>query len=211
MPQVERAFILWWDGAITIESIKRDKGKYLSLIRTLNATTGKESKDKAFNEANWGVVCREYLKSINSLHAGSLASIVEKAQKFVMLSQNGVDSSGTGETEFERGELIDISDDGRSHFISYTITEVRPIEWSSRYGPCSPAPSWSHHLAPIVNIRPASAVLRVHHHVFCLLVCFLQSLIASPPCMLLPFISALVLLLLVVLLKKYDLFIASFI
>jgi hypothetical protein len=45
---------------------------------------------------------------------------------------------------------------------------------------------------------------------FRLLVCFLQSLIASPPRMPLPFISAPVLLLLVVL-KKYDLFIAPFI
>jgi hypothetical protein len=91
----------------------------------MNATTGKDSKDQAFTEGNWGGVCRQYLMSINSLREGSLAKIVEKAQEFMKLSRRGAGSDSTGLTElneYERGELIDISDDeGRGRFVISTL------------------------------------------------------------------------------------------
>ena len=79
------------------------------ITKTINSATGKESKDTAFNEPNWGKLTRDYLKSVGNLLEGSFLSIVENAQEFAKLSRHDTNSSLTGETdECDRGALVDV-------------------------------------------------------------------------------------------------------
>jgi hypothetical protein len=128
--QVERAYMLWRDNAISMESLgemKRGDGVAKAIIKTTNPTTGKESKATAFNETNWGITTRNYLKSIKNLHAGTFAKIVAMAQDYAKLSRPGFDIqvSGTGSNEDERALLVDITDDdGKFISISHSAGEL---------------------------------------------------------------------------------------
>jgi hypothetical protein len=124
--QVERAYSLWADGAITMESSAGVKGRFVSkaIIKTVNANTGRESsKDRAFTEANWGPATRNYLISIqDNLRPGSFDKIVAKAQSFMKHGRRDKSqSSQFGEMDEETDEraiLVDISDDeGASVFV----------------------------------------------------------------------------------------------
>lgn len=99
------------------------------IIKTVNTATGKESsKDKAFNELNWGVATQNYLTSVKALREKTFVKIVSKAQEYAKLSRRGGDSQscGMGDTD-ERATLIEISDDeGKAYSTSiiFTITQI---------------------------------------------------------------------------------------
>jgi hypothetical protein len=122
--QVERAYTLWKDGALTIESLHDDKVMNLknagrkaskAIKKTVNTTTGKESaKDRAFNESNWGAATRNYLRSVRNLRENSFQDILASAQSFVRLGRQGDSQLSRGDMEVdedERALLVDPSDD----------------------------------------------------------------------------------------------------
>jgi hypothetical protein len=124
--QVERAYTLWAEGAITVESLSSTgKGKNPSkaIIKTVNVNTGRESlKDRAFTESNWGTATRNYLTTIRkNLRPGSFDKIMAKAGEFVKSGRHN--ESEMDLDKDERALLVDVSDgeddDGKFNYLFY--------------------------------------------------------------------------------------------
>jgi hypothetical protein len=59
------------------------RGKTITLPRTLNLSTGKEStRQTGFSDAAWGQVTRSYAKSAHALPRAKFNAIVESAQVY---------------------------------------------------------------------------------------------------------------------------------
>lgn len=62
--QVERALKLVSSGTITIEMVRKAKGRIPTLPKQINQATGKASNQlTGFNELAWGARCANYVKS----------------------------------------------------------------------------------------------------------------------------------------------------
>jgi hypothetical protein len=124
--KLERAFSLWANSHITIESLKEEranrKGKgtaigIMAALKTLNKESGRmSSKSLSFSETNWGHTSRRYLQSINNLHEGSMDKILDLAKAYVKRSGHcGASSANVGllkddEENDQQGNLVNRSD-----------------------------------------------------------------------------------------------------
>jgi hypothetical protein len=103
---------------LTIAIAQASKGKTVTLPRTLNYFTGKESmRQTGFNDAAWGKATRAYTKSACSLTKVKLDEIIQGAQPFAILKSNRAHGKTTESMEIieiddedERACLVDISD-----------------------------------------------------------------------------------------------------
>lgn len=63
---------------------RASKGKAVTLPRTINLSTGKESmRQTGFSDASWGKATRGYATSIRSLSNKKFDNIVKEAQAFI--------------------------------------------------------------------------------------------------------------------------------
>jgi hypothetical protein len=108
---VERALTLVATGTLTIAMARAAKGKTVTLPRTMNHTTGKESmRQTGFSDASWGKVSRSYTKSACGLGEDKFDSVIRDAQQFVKpirARNRTTDAVEVDEEDDERACLID--------------------------------------------------------------------------------------------------------
>jgi hypothetical protein len=113
---VERALTLVATGTLTVAMAHSSKGKAVTLPRTINVSSGKEStRQTGFSDVVWGRVTRGYATSIRSLTNAKLDAIVAAAQVFVKPTRAHNKTSGSTEVidvdaDNERACLVDNSD-----------------------------------------------------------------------------------------------------
>ena len=112
---MERALTLVATGTLTVAMAQAARGKTISLPRTLNLSTGKESmRQTCFSDTAWGKATRGYAKWARALSKAKFAVIIEEAHVFVKPTR--AHNRTTDATEVidvdkdERGCLIDNSD-----------------------------------------------------------------------------------------------------
>ena len=109
---MERALTLVATGTLTIAMARAAKGKTVTLPKTMNHTTGKESmRQTGFSDAAWGKVSCSYAKSACGLGKDKFGSVIRDAQGFVKptRARNRTTDAAEVEEEDERGCLIDYS------------------------------------------------------------------------------------------------------
>lgn len=82
---MERALRLVATGVITVAMHKaaKLKGKPVTILKTLNETTGRESSSKSdFSEAHWGKATKAYANSAANLSPAKINMILEEAKEF---------------------------------------------------------------------------------------------------------------------------------
>ena len=102
---MERALTLVATGTLTIDMVRAAKGKTVSLLKTFNLSTGKESmRQTGFSDVAWGKVTRGYAKSARRLKKVKFNAVVEEAQEFVKPTR------GRGKST-QLTEVIDVDED----------------------------------------------------------------------------------------------------
>jgi hypothetical protein len=100
-------------GTLTIAMTRAAKGKTVTLPRTMNYSTGKNSmRQTGFSDAAWGKVSRSYTKSARGLDDEKFSSLVDDAQVFVKRTRarnRTTDDVEVNDEEDERACLIDYS------------------------------------------------------------------------------------------------------
>ncbi|KAF8230824.1 hypothetical protein L208DRAFT_1399990 [Tricholoma matsutake] len=98
---VEHALKLIASGIITIEMVKKAKGRIPTLLKQINQATGKVSNQfTVFNEASWGKRCSSYVKLAKNLSASRFNKIITLSAEYMKISQN-----------LEDEDVIEIPDD----------------------------------------------------------------------------------------------------
>jgi hypothetical protein len=99
--QCERAFRLWANGDLLITN---GSG---AINKGTNLATGRETKDMAFTELNWGKATRGYLASIHKMSAEAFDQAVEQAQEFARSGRFGdLQGSVEEDEELEHAALV---------------------------------------------------------------------------------------------------------
>jgi hypothetical protein len=117
---VERALTLVATSTLTVALAHASKGKAVTLPRTLNPSTGKESmRQTGFSDVAWGKATRGYATSIRSLTNIKFDAIVTAAQAFTKPTRAHNRTSDPTEiidvdADNERACLVDNSDSGDS-------------------------------------------------------------------------------------------------
>jgi hypothetical protein len=120
---VERALTLVATGTLTIEMARASKGKSIPLPRTVNFSTGKESKRQTgFSDIAWGKATRAYTISARSLANVKFDTIIQEAKDTMkrIRSRNKTSTEGKevinidDDADDERANLVDNSDDSES-------------------------------------------------------------------------------------------------
>jgi hypothetical protein len=113
---VERALTLVATGTLTVAMACASKGKAVTLPRTLNMSTGKESmRQTGFSDVAWGKATRGYATSIRSLTNIKFDVIVTAAHVFTKPTRAHNKTSDPTEVidvdaDNERACLVDNSD-----------------------------------------------------------------------------------------------------
>ncbi len=110
---MERALTLVATGTLTVEMARASKGKSVILPRTLNLSTGKESKRQmGFNDAAWGKATRAYATSACSLTNAKFDVVTTEAQEFmkpIRARNKTLDTTDNDNDDDERACLVDNS------------------------------------------------------------------------------------------------------
>jgi hypothetical protein len=81
--QVERALKLIQSGTITIEMVRKAKGRVPALPKQINQATGRASTQlTGFNETTWGTRCSSYVKSAKKLSATRFNDIIKISAEY---------------------------------------------------------------------------------------------------------------------------------
>lgn len=115
---MERALTLVATGTLTIEMARGSTGKSISLPRTINLSTGKESmRQTGFSDVTWGKATRLYAKSARSLAIVKFDAIIQDAKEFLkpIRARNKTTEAREiinidDDDDDERGQLVDNSD-----------------------------------------------------------------------------------------------------
>lgn len=115
---MERALTLISTGTLTIEMARSaTRGKAITLPRTLNRTTGKNSvRHTGFSDAAWGKATRSYTDSAHGVAEleGKFDLIIKGAQEYMKHTQNRAT---------EGKEVIDVDKDERACLIYVSDSE----------------------------------------------------------------------------------------
>jgi hypothetical protein len=117
-------------GTLTVAMARGSKGKAVTLPRTVNLSSGKESmRQTGFSDAAWGKVTRGYTTSIRSLANTKLDAIVSAAQLFMKPSRAHHRTSDPTEVidvdaDIERACLVDNSDSDCNVLNSFLFTNL---------------------------------------------------------------------------------------
>ncbi|KAH9023765.1 hypothetical protein EDB85DRAFT_1894623 [Lactarius pseudohatsudake] len=104
---VERALTLIETGTVTTKTPRAARGKTLTLPKTLNYATGKDStRQTGFSDATWGKATRNYTKSARSLAKAKFDVIIKEAQVFMKPTRTRTKMAKAGSS----GEVIDVDD-----------------------------------------------------------------------------------------------------
>jgi hypothetical protein len=114
---VERALTLVATGTLTIDMVRAAKGKTVSLPKTFNLSTGKDSMcQTGFSDVAWGKVTRGYAKSARGLKKVKFDTVVEEAQEFIKPTR------GCGKST-QLTEVIDVDEDERACLVDNSDSE----------------------------------------------------------------------------------------
>ena len=104
-------------GTLTIAMARAAKGKTVTLPRTMNYSTGKNSmRQTGFSDAAWGQVSRSYTKSAHGLDDEKFSSLIDDAQVFVKRTRaRNRTTDGT--------EANDLEEDERACLVDYSGSE----------------------------------------------------------------------------------------
>ena len=97
--QVDRALTVWRDKCISCETVAAVKAKKRSsaIIKTVNATTGKESTITTdFTQLNWALTAKNYFVSVKNAYASNPMKfnlIIDDAKSFVKATSRTVDTT----------------------------------------------------------------------------------------------------------------------
>jgi len=97
---VERAFALWENENITLESIEDSKRSGKALVLKLGRD-GRTLKETAFNEHRWGEVTCEYLTSVKNVALEPFDEICDQAKTMSKSTRKG-ERSGSPSAEDDR-------------------------------------------------------------------------------------------------------------
>ena len=101
-------------GTLTVSLARAGRGKTISLPRTFNLSTGKESmRQTGFSDVAWGKATRSYATSACSLTNSKFDAIVQAAQDFMKPVRARNKTAGTVETI----NIDDDDDDERAHLV----------------------------------------------------------------------------------------------
>ncbi|KAH9014123.1 hypothetical protein EDB84DRAFT_1443962 [Lactarius hengduanensis] len=104
---VERALTLIKTGIVTTKTPRAARGKTLTLPKTLNYSTGKDStRQTGFSDAIWGKATRNYTKSARSLTKAKFDVIIKEARVFMKPTQTRTKMAKAGSSR----EVIDVDD-----------------------------------------------------------------------------------------------------
>jgi hypothetical protein len=107
---VERALTLVATGTLTVAMARASKGKSVTVPRTRNLSTGKDSmRQTGFSDATWGKVTRSYATSAHALDKAKFDAILQEAQVFMKPIQRSRNKMNTTNTT-----AISIDDDERA-------------------------------------------------------------------------------------------------
>ena len=103
---------------LTIDMVRAAKGKNIALPKTMNYSTGKQSKNlTGFNDAMWGGRTRSYIKSVdkNLKEARKFDAVIQAAMEFAKTTRRVEDLPSAAhddedEEDDERAQLMDRSD-----------------------------------------------------------------------------------------------------
>ncbi|KAH9166464.1 hypothetical protein EDB89DRAFT_1910690 [Lactarius sanguifluus] len=102
---VERALTLIETGMVTTKTPRAARGKTLTLPKTLNYSTGKDStRQTGFSDAIWGKATRNYTKSARSLTKAKFDVIIKEARVFMKPTRTRTAKAGSSR------EVIDVDD-----------------------------------------------------------------------------------------------------
>jgi hypothetical protein len=107
-------------GTLTVAMAHASKGKTVTLLRTLNLSTGKDSmRQTGFSDTAWGKATRGYATSARSLAKTKFDGIIQEAREFMKPIRS------RGKTT-EPTEIIDIddSDDERACLVDNSDSDV---------------------------------------------------------------------------------------
>ena len=103
---MERALALIASEKLTIAVAHASKGKTVSLPRSFNQFSGKESRRQTgFSDSTWGKATRAYAKTARTLAKDKFDAIIQAAQPFVNPKPNRVHKTTT-----DTVEVIEIDD-----------------------------------------------------------------------------------------------------
>lgn len=104
-------------GTLTIAMTHAAKGRSITLPRTLNVSTGKDStRQTGFSDTAWGKASRSYARSASGLSKSRFNAIIEDARVFakpVRALNRGGGTSGATRTD----NVVDEEDDKRGCLI----------------------------------------------------------------------------------------------
>ena len=105
---MERALTLVASGTLTIAMAQGARGKTITLPRTLNPSTGKESiRQTGFSDTAWGKATHSYAKSARALPKAKFDTIVEEARAYVKPTR-------ARNRTTDATEIIDVDEDERA-------------------------------------------------------------------------------------------------
>jgi hypothetical protein len=130
---VERALTLVSTGTLTVAMAHNTKSKNVTLPRTLNPSTGKDSmRQTGFSDTVWGETTREYSSSIRALANTKFDAIVKEAEVFKKRTRASNKTSSSVPTQANnvdagnkpRACLVDNSDSDSDVINSFLSTNV---------------------------------------------------------------------------------------
>ena len=96
-------------GTLTIDIARASKGRAVTLPRTFNYYSGKESmRQTGFSDTSWGKATRAYAVSARGLTNKKFDNIVQEASKYIVIKSNRARKKAT---DAEVIEIIDVDDD----------------------------------------------------------------------------------------------------
>ncbi|KAM6497209.1 hypothetical protein JOM56_007682 [Amanita muscaria] len=143
---VERALTLVANEILTIQVARASKGKPISIPRTANLSSGKESmRQTGFSEVAWGKATRGYAKSAASLTKLKFDFIVQDAEesmKPIRARNKTTATISIDDDDDERAHLVDNSDESDVEYDllpesmeweAFVLLYTMPISFSVAY------------------------------------------------------------------------------
>lgn len=103
-------------GTITVEMVRKAKGRIPTLPKQVNQATGKASNQlTGFNEMTWGARCSSYVKSSKKLTASRFNDIIRLSAEYSKVNQSIEDDDVI--------EVPDDDDDIRANIVDQSSSE----------------------------------------------------------------------------------------
>ena len=96
-------------GLITIEMVRKAKGRVPTLPKQINHATGKTSNHlTVFNESSWGTRCSSHVKSAKKLSASPFDEIISLSAEYMVKAGQNIEDEDVIEIHDDDGNDDDI-------------------------------------------------------------------------------------------------------